>query len=111
MNTGIKQEIATTNTSLEIGVSERVGRTLCAMVRCLLVDSGLPANLRGELILTEAYPCNRIPHSALQVESPRKVLQEQDADPSHLKIIRVRAFVYIKGPTTLGHTSWDRVMC
>ena len=36
------QEFATTNTPQKHGVSERVGRALCSMVRCVLVDSGLP---------------------------------------------------------------------
>ena len=31
--TGITQEFAATNTLQQIGVSERVGRTLCGMVR------------------------------------------------------------------------------
>ena len=40
--TGITQEFAATNTPQQIAVSERVGRTSCGMVRCMLVDSGLP---------------------------------------------------------------------
>ena len=45
LETGITQEFVTTNTPQQNGVSERVGRTLCSMVRCLLVDSGLPPKL------------------------------------------------------------------
>ena len=40
--TGTTQQFAATNTPQQIGVPERVGRTLCAMVRCMNVDSGLP---------------------------------------------------------------------
>ena len=107
LETGIKQEFAATNTPQQIGVSERVGRTLCAMVRCLLVDSGLPRNLWGELMLTTTYLCNRVPHSALKMETPYKVLYGKEADLSHPKIIGSRAFVHIKDSTKLGHTSWE----
>ena len=40
--TGTTQQFVATNTPQQIGVSERVGRTLCAMVRCMRVNSGLP---------------------------------------------------------------------
>ena len=40
--TGITQQFAATNTPQQIGVLERVGRTMCTMVRCMRVDSGLP---------------------------------------------------------------------
>ena len=43
LETGTIQEFAATNTPQQIGVSERVGRTLCAMIRCILADSGFPS--------------------------------------------------------------------
>lgn len=79
------------------------------MVRCLLVDSGFPSQLSGELVLTANYLCNRIPHSALQMKTPHKVLYGKDAGPSHLKIIGARVFVPIKDPTKLGHTSKEGI--
>ena len=48
------------------------------MVRCLLVDSGLPHFLWGELLLTASYLCNRAPHSALNHETPYKNLHGKD---------------------------------
>ena len=75
------------------------------MVCCFLVDSDLPPNLWGEYILTAAYLCGRVPHLALQMETPHKVLYGKDADLSHLKIIGARAFVHIKNPTKLGATN------
>ena len=89
------------------GVSERVGRTLCAMVRCMRVDSGLPQFLWGELIMAASYIFNRIPHSALNMETPYKKLYGKDTYLSQLKIIGARAFVHIKNPNKLGHTSWE----
>ena len=96
LETGISQEFATTNTPQQNGVSKRVGRTLCSMVRCLLVDDGLPPKLWGELMLTAAYLYNRMPHSGLDMETPFKRLYGKEAKLSHLKIIGARAFVHIK---------------
>ena len=52
LETGIKQEFATTNTPQPTGASKRVGLTLCVTIRCLFVDSGLSPNLCGERMLT-----------------------------------------------------------
>ena len=109
--TGITQQFATTNTPQQIGLSGRVGRTLCAMIRCVSVDSGLPSFLWGELMMAASYICNRIPHSALNMETPYKKLYGKDADLSHLKILGVRAFIHIKNPKKLGHMSWQRMVC
>ena len=93
------------------GVSERVGRTLCSLVRCLLVDSGLPPKLWGELMLTAAYLCHRMPHSGLDMETPFKWLYGKEANLSHLKIIGARAFVYIKDAKKLEPKSWEGMLC
>ena len=45
LQAGITQEYAATNTPQQIGVSERVGRMLCGMIRCVFVGSGLPSLL------------------------------------------------------------------
>ena len=61
LETGITQEFGATNTPEQNDVSERVGRTLRRMIRCLLVDSGLPPKLAGSscsLRLTSATVCH-----------------------------------------------------
>ena len=42
LQTGVPLEFASTNTPQQKCMSERVGRTLAAMVRSVLADSGLP---------------------------------------------------------------------
>ena len=54
---------------------------------------------------------DRIPHSALNMETPYKLLRSKDADLSHLRIIGAREFVHIKDVNTLGHTSWEGMLC
>ena len=71
---GITQEFAATNMPQQNGVSERVGRTLCSMLRYLLVESGLPPKVWGAFMLTAAYLCNRMAHSGLDMETPFKRL-------------------------------------
>ena len=61
--------------------------------------------------MAASYICNRIPHSALNMETPYKKLYGKDADLSHLKIIGARAFVHINIPNKLGHTSWEGMVC
>ena len=80
------------------------------MVRCLLVDNGLPPKLWGELMLTAAYLCNRMPHSGLDMETPFKRLYSQKANLSHLKIIDVRAFVHIKDAKKLEPKPWEGML-
>ena len=74
LETGTIQEFASTNTPQQNGLSERVGRTLCSMVRCLLVGSERPPKLWGEFMLTAAYLCNRMSNSGLDMETPFKRL-------------------------------------
>lgn len=40
--TGIQMELAATNTPQQNGVSERDGRSILNMTRCILIDTGLP---------------------------------------------------------------------
>ena len=61
--------------------------------------------------MVASYICNRIPPSALDIETLYKKLYGKDADLSHLKIISARAFVYIKKTNKLGHTSWEGMVC
>ena len=53
--------------------------------------------------MVASYICNRIPPSALDIETLYKKLYGKDADLSHLKIISARAFVYIKKKQARPH--------
>ena len=43
------------------------------MIRCMLVDSRLHPFMWGEFKMAASYLCNRIPHSALKMETPYQV--------------------------------------
>ena len=65
LDTGIIHEFPATNTPQQNGVSERDGRTIANIARCLLKDAGFPKDLWGEMFFTATYLSNRMPHSAL----------------------------------------------
>ena len=89
---GVLLEYASTNTPQQIGMSERVGGTLATMVRFMLADSGLPTFLWREMMLTAAYVRNRAPHSALNMQSPYKMLKGTEPDLRILRVIGAMAF-------------------
>ena len=95
INSGVKLEFAATATAQQIGISERVGGVLVGMVRCWLASTGLPAFLWGELLMTAAHVSNRVPHSALKMETPYKRLYGVEADLSYTRVIGTQAFVHI----------------
>ena len=98
--TGTTQQFAATNMPQQISISERVGRTLCAMVRCMRVDSGLPPILWGGLTMAASYIFNQVLQWALNMETPYEKLYEKDTNLYHLKIIGVRAFIHSKIQTS-----------
>ena len=62
-------------------------------------------------MMAASYICNRIPHSALNMETPYKKHYGKEGGISHLKLIDARAFVRVKDPNKLGHTSWEGMVC
>ena len=111
LETGITQEFAATNTPQQNSMSERAGRTVCSMIRCLLVDSGLPSKLWGESMLTATYLCSRMPHPGLDMETPFKRLYGMEVNLWYLKVFGARAFVHIKDAKKLEPKSWKGLLC
>ncbi|CAM9664076.1 unnamed protein product, partial [Sphacelaria rigidula] len=91
-----------------MGANERLGRTLAGVVRCMLSDSGLPHFLRGELMQTATYLINRVPHSALNDETPFKALYAKEAYVGHFRTVGARAFVHVETHTKkLEPRAWE----
>ena len=108
---GIIQEFAATNTPQQIGMSERVGRTLCTIVECMLANSGFPTSIWGELFMAAAYLKNSILHKALKMKTPFKMFHKEEADLSHLCVIGVRTFVHTKDSRKLDAAAWKGEVC
>ena len=92
----------------QIGSNERAGKAIAGIVRCLLVDSGLPHVRWGELMQAAVYVSNKVPHAALANATPYNVLYGKDAHLGHLRAIGARAFVNAETHTrTLEHRAWE----
>ena len=92
--TGIIQEFTATNTPQQNGISERDGRTIMEVTRCLLQGANLPGWLWGEVCCTAVYLVNRLPHSALGFHTPYFKMFGEQAALSHLRVVGARAFVH-----------------
>ncbi|CAN0317868.1 unnamed protein product, partial [Scytosiphon promiscuus] len=112
VNSGITLEYTATATPQQNGVSERDGRTLSTIVRCLLKDGNFPRNMWGELFFTAVYLSNRSPHAALGGATPFSKMHGKEAVMSDLRAIGARAFVHIETYTTkLGDKAWEGKLC
>ena len=60
---GVSLEFASPHTPRQIGSNERTGRTIAGIVRCVLVDLGLPYFFWEELVQAAVYVSNRVPHA------------------------------------------------
>ena len=94
LDNGITLEFACQNTPQQIGANERADRTIVNIVRCLLLDSGLPKVFRGELMQMAVFLSNRSPHVTLKIGTPYKALYGKDAYLGHVRVIGSRAFVH-----------------
>ena len=91
----------------QIGSNERAGKAIAGIVRCLLVDSGLPHVRWGELMQAAVYVSNKVPHAALANATPYNVLYGKDAHLGHLRAIGARAFVHVETHTKkMDHRAW-----
>ena len=95
-NTGIQQQHTAPHTPQQNGISERAGRTLMNIVRCMLDGGRLPHFLWGELCCTAVYITNRLPHARLNNETPYYRMFGKQASLVHLRVIGARAFVHVE---------------
>ena len=70
INNDIRQEFSSTYTPEEIGIAERMNRTLLEKVRPMFLESSLPTTFWSFAVLQANYLYNRSPHSALSQKTP-----------------------------------------
>eukprot|EP00903_Cladosiphon_okamuranus_P019947 g18331.t2 len=106
--TGIVQQFSSPHTPQQNDISERDGRTIMNMTRCLLNEANLPKHLWGEIAATSVFLVNRLPHKALKGDTPYRRMFGKQANLSFLHIIGSRAFVRVEGHTTkLQARAWE----
>ena len=77
----------------------------------MLADSGFLSSMWGELFMAAMHLKNKTPHKALKMETPFNVLHGEQADLSHLRVIGVRTFMYIKDSREVKAAAWERKVC
>eukprot|EP00903_Cladosiphon_okamuranus_P012044 g11309.t1 len=109
--TGIIQHFSSPHTPQQNGISERDGRTITNMTRCLLNEANLPKHLWGEIAATSVFLVNRLPHKALKGNTPYWRMFGKQANLSFLRIIGSRAFVHVEGHNTKRQPrAWEGVL-
>ena len=108
--TGVVQTFTAPHTPQQNGISERDGRTIMNMTRCLLHEARLPKHLWGEIAATSVFLINRLP-KALKGDTPCYRMFGKQADLSFLRVNDARAFVHVEGHTTkLQPKAWEGVL-
>lgn len=67
---GIVRRLTVAHNPEQNGIAERKNRTLIEMVRCLLIQSGLPSSFWAEAVSTANYIRNRCPTRYLDGKTP-----------------------------------------
>ena len=92
---GIKHQTTTPYTPQQNGVSERMNRTLCETMRCMMHDGNLPQSLWGEAIMTVTYLRNRCPTSVLKDKTPYEAWTGKRPDISNLRAFGCVAYKHV----------------
>ena len=109
--TGIVQQFTAPYTPQQNGISERDGRTIMDMTRCLLNEANLAKHLWGEVAATAVFLMNRLPHTAIGGDTPYYRMFGKQANLSFLRIIGTRAFVHEEGyRRKLQEKAWEGVL-
>ena len=107
---GVEKNFTPPHTPQQNGISERDGRTIMNMTRCLLHEAHLPKHLWGEIAATSVFLINRLPHKALKGDTPYYRMFGKQADLSFLRVNDARAFVHVEGHITkLQPKAWEGV--
>ena len=82
------------------GVAERLNRTMIEGARTVLLDSGLPKGLWGEITNTVVYCKNRFPQRKLGAKTPYERFTGKKPCVNHLKVIGSKCVVLETPPNT-----------
>ena len=92
LNLNISQELAVATTPQQIGVSERDGWNMRAIVKIFLKDGGFGDPMWDEMFFTIVSLSNRVPQSALDDKTPYTIIHGKGVNLSILRAIGARAF-------------------
>ena len=77
------------------GVAERMNRTICEQIRCILAHSNFPKSFWGEAMRIEVDLINLSPSAPLDDDVLERVWTGKDVSYKHLRVFGCRAYVHI----------------
>ena len=108
---GIRQQFSAPYTLQQNGVSERDGRTIMDITRCLLNETNLPKTLWREIASTAVFIINRLQHASIGGDTPHYRMFGKHAVLSFSRVIGTRAYVNVEGYTPkLQPKAWEGVL-
>lgn len=92
---GIKRQITAAFTSQQDGVAERKNRTIMDMVRCLLLEKGVPKRFWGEAASWTTHILNRCPTAAINYKTPQECWTGLKPSVEHFKIFGCVGYAHV----------------
>lgn len=92
---GIRHQTSNVYTPQQIGVAERMNRTLTEKARCLLYDAELPKIYWAEAINMACYIVNRSVFTSLADRTPEEIFTGQKFDLSALRVFGSEVMVHV----------------
>lgn len=92
---GIQRQYTTPYTPQQNGVVQRRNRTVAAMTRSLLKESGLPSFMWGEAARDSVYVLNHLPTRVLNGKTPYEAWSGKILDLAHIRIFGCTAYMKI----------------
>ncbi|KAG7561531.1 Zinc finger CCHC-type superfamily [Arabidopsis thaliana x Arabidopsis arenosa] len=92
---GIKRQVTAAFTPQQNGVAERRNRTIMNMVRCLLMEKGMPKKFWGEAASWTNHILNRCPTAAVQDKTPQECWTGLKPNVNHFKIFGCIGYAHV----------------
>lgn len=96
LSCGIVHETSVPRSPQQNGVAERMNRTLAEMVRCMLLDGGMPDASWAEAVCTAAYIRNRVA-SSRALSTPFELMYKRKPQMGHLQRFGAKVVALRKG--------------
>ncbi|CAN0846213.1 Retrovirus-related Pol polyprotein from transposon TNT 1-94 [Linum grandiflorum] len=92
---GIKLQKSVPKTPQHNGVAERMNRTICERIKCMLSHAKLPKSFWGEAMRTAVDLINLSPSVPLEGDVPQRVWSGKDVSYEHLRVFGCKAYVHV----------------
>ena len=92
---GIKLQKSVPKTPQHNGVAERMNRTICERIKCMLSHAKLPKSFWGEAMRTAVDLINLSPSVPLEGDVPQRVWTGKEVSYGHLRVFGCKAYVHV----------------